>query len=216
MLDPTQQQLNIIAKALARHMAYCPADIDDLVQEALLSAHQAFQRFRPHKPFAFARTVMQRSILTYYRKHYWHTTHETLATAYPSHIRLDETTTPLNDVEHKITMQQYFDALECGCGGTARLVAENMVAPRDAVICEYIFKEVAYKQQLIRKNHKQPQHKGKRHHTPGVARIRLSQRQLREALGFTRVKWARTVQEIRRFTRGWLALQNKDEKKIGT
>ena len=202
MPKPTQEQLNTIAHSLARRLAYTPADIDDLVQEALWGLHQAYhyQHRKPRKDFAFARTVMHRAIITYYNKRRLQPPLEPLLPGTP--IPLPPRCTEGDRIDNEIVLHQYFDALECGCGRTARLIAENLIAPSDPVICEYIIKEVAQKQRLA---------KNKRHRTQVRAfkHIRLSQRQIREALGFTRSQFTTTLQEVRKFTRGWLAISGR-------
>ena len=192
MPNPTTDQLDVIANALARAHAYCPADVDDLKQEALWGYCQALKRTpHPHSPFAFARTIMQRAMITYYHKHRWHADHETLSAATPAADN--------DSVDNRLVLGQYLEALESGCGHTARRIAENLITPTDPDVCRFIIAEMTTTQQQLKRT---PQGYAFKE----VKQIRISKRQLRQALGVTRSQWTRTLKEVRTFTRSWMAL----------
>lgn len=229
MPNPTQDQLNTIAKSLARNAAYCPADYDDLVQEALFGAYLAFRRFKhPRKPFAFARTIMRRAMISYYNRNqpgrYVSLEHHPLEyqTLYhasplrtgdyeiphvgwitPARQRAQMTSLPFDPAEHELDhelfLEQYFTALQSSLGLRPRRMAENLIAPNDPAVCTYVIEAAARKE---RANKTRTAH----HQLRGVKHIRISQQQIREAMGFTRSEWSHNLREIRAFTRSWLTL----------
>ncbi len=195
--SPTEQELNRLAVSLAHRIAHQEADVDDLVQEGLLSLHRMLRKHpRPNKPFAFARTLMQRSMLIYYSGgwRYSGARHrEDLSfTAAPP----DRTThDPRRRWDNDLDLDAYLTALETTHGALARLVADNLLAPQDEDYCQLLHETAQHKTRLKKK--------GK--NTRGANHIRPSHCQLRKALHLTRTEWHRTLHAIRQFTATYLA-----------
>ena len=184
---PTSQELGILARALAIRMAHNPTDVDDLSQEALLWCHNTFRRTpKPTKPFALARTVMQRAMITYYHKPcHRKAQHEEPLSAHTEHMLVPT----YNASDDKLYFEQYFGALESMLGPMARRVAEDLLAPSSEEFCEFIIKET--KQKNLRKT-------------------RITSQQLRRALGIKRSEWATIMRGIKGFTRTWLSIMGDE------
>ncbi len=198
MLKPTTSQLNVLATSLARKYAQATHEQDDLVQEGLWAYTKAVRRTRhPNKPFAFARTVMQRAMISYY-----HTVSQRIpdteqlypntAVIYTTHTTIDE----------RLWLEQYLEALESQHGSRIRTVAANLVDPTDKRVRSYILKEVRAKQRAQRRGVA----------VRGIHQIRLSQRQVREALGYTTTEWRVVMNILQTFTTQWLHLVGEDER----
>lgn len=238
MPNPTQDQLNTLAKSLARTMSYCPADYEDLVQEALFGACLAFRRFKhPRRPFAFARTIMRRAMISYYNRNQpgryvslehhpleyqtlYHATplrvldYETPYVGFvtPARQRAQMASLPFDpsehELDHDLLLEQYFTALQSSLGLLPRRIAENLIAPNDPAVCAFAIEASARKE---RANKSRTAH----HQLRGVKHIRISQQQIREAMGFTRSEWSHNLRDIRAFTRSWLILTHSQRNHNG-
>ncbi len=182
---PTMQQTQVLARALAKRMAHQPADVDDLIQEALWVWHRRAQRKPfPTKPFALARTVMQRAMQTYYGGRWCRSGarhQEDLPFECAPQVSVVQE--PGQGWEEKITLDAYFAALEKECGTVARLVAENLIMPRDLFYCRAL-DDVVF--------------------TRGKRKLRPSQQALRQVLHIPRTDWNALLKRIRAFTALWL------------
>ncbi len=182
---PTSKELSNLAYALARRIAHQEVDIDDLMQEGLLSHHRMLQKVPyPDKPFAFARTLMQRCMLIYYsggRRFRGARHREDLSwTAAP----VEKTTIdPQRWWDNTLDLGSFLSALEAAEGKLAREVAENLLTPQHEQYCRLIMTAAKVKN----------------------TRVRPSHYQLRTALELKRHQWHDTLLTIRRFTANYLA-----------
>lgn len=195
--DPTAKELSNLACSLARRIAHQDADIDDLMQEGLISLHRMLQKVpHPDNPFAFARTLMQRCMLIYYSGGWRfsgarHREDLSWAAAPMEKTTID----PQRRWDNNLDLGAYLNALEGAEGALARQVAENLLMPQDEYYCSLLF-------DTAKKKAKARELKGQ---TAGVNRIRPSHYQLRMAFNLNRSKWHRTLHTIRRFTANYLA-----------
>lgn len=118
-------QFTDLAQTLARKEAWQPADADDLVQEGLIALDRALRKTTPEKPYAFARTVMQRamqkSLAAYHRgppPGFWVELGD----------MLDPVTVENGEQEGLIDFASYFASLERVYGTEARTIAESLLA----------------------------------------------------------------------------------------
>jgi hypothetical protein len=189
-----EEQINL-AKALATRMAYDPADVDDLSQEALLKYIRS-NRAHAHKPFPFARTVMQRAIVSYYRSQKLRPPHLSMSALSTEQLRQVSHSNVFAAIEDKALLEQYLLAVESGMGPLARRAAENLINPKDPNYCKRIIKKTHRKK--IRRT------------------VNGSPLQLRRALGLkNRTQWAKLIRELREFTHLWLTLPNTAEDREG-
>ncbi len=180
---PSHDELRVLAASLARNLARQPADIDDLMQEGLWSAYRCLARTKdPKKPFALARTVMQRAMITYYAGG-WRRS----GARYREHIPLpagaDGSHNPVDGWNGALDLRQYLHELEQEFGITARQMAENLITPRHPVYCQLLHDKARRTNRTIRPSNKQ----------------------LRQSLKLTRKQWKNTLRVVRVFTRTWLA-----------
>lgn len=198
----TEQQK--LARSLATRIAHTEADIDDLMQEGLWSLHRMLKRIpKPTKPFAFARTVMQRSMYTYYSGK-WRGTgarYDIRPTTCLEDYHHRCTTDPRSQLDDRLELEHFFQSLEAICGPLHRHIAENLISPCDPTYCRALIKSATQRSRAKRKGLV-----GK-----GVTHIRISRQQLRNTLGLTGTTWREVMMEIRTFTTHWLAIQNNEE-----
>ncbi|KKL45090.1 hypothetical protein LCGC14_2359130, partial [marine sediment metagenome] len=153
--SPTHKELSIIATSLAHQMvrnSVATIDTEDLIQEGLSWAHKGFQQTpSPRKPYAFARTIMQWGMRSYYNKHDTKTRYgvteeslvETSAFHAACHVNIE------TELEERLVLEQYYSALECTHGHMARRIAENLVTPSDKDLCVYVIEESARLEQCV-------------------------------------------------------------------
>lgn len=182
---PTVEQTKVLASALARKLAHQPADVDDLVQEGLLSWHYRVKRKpAPRKPFALARTVMQRAMFTYYRGRWCRS-----GARYREDVGLDFAPTekvtqePGQQWDDAINLNMYLTSLEVNLGTRARFVAENMIMPRDLFYCRALDTTATRER--------------RKHLTP-------TKQELCHVAGLDRKQWVVLLEQIREFTALWL------------
>lgn len=99
---------------------------------------------------------------------------------------------PGTDQTAFLELDDYFRALERAHGPLARRVAENLVAPRERVVCETILRDAAMRQHLGRRGGGRDQP------------IRITSRHVRQAFGLSPRQWRYVVHDIRSFTTRWL------------
>ena len=182
---PTYHNLYKLAYSLAIRIAHQPADIDDLVQEAIWSAHRRLNKKpQPRKPYSLARTVMLRSMYTYYAggwrlsgaKHREDLPFPTIPTDKTIHD-------PRHSWDSKADLDAFLTALETQHGTLARRVTENLLIPSDPAYCQLLH-ETAWNRY--------------------AKRLRPSYKQLRLALNLSRTEWRQTLRAVRHFTANYL------------
>lgn len=191
--SPTPQQLNVLAHSLARRITQQPADVDDLVQEALFSYHRSSVH---KKSFALARTLLQRCMWIYWSGGWRysgarHREDFPLTAAPPDKMLQD----PQGAWNNALDLDAYLNALEVMEGMLARRVAENLLQPQDERYCKLLRITARRKARL--------KQRGSKH-------IRPSHVQLRTAFKLTRTEWHRTLHRIRQFTADYLAERMSD------
>lgn len=143
---PPLEEAQRLAYYVARSLARREADIDDLVQIGLIAYHQDFDRHtNVRKPWALAKTILRRAMILYYSGYRadikkWHEVQSSNAW---------KRDTPLDDLENsegeeqqnifdELELESYYAALEKECGCTARVFAENLIAPTNPCIAGYL------------------------------------------------------------------------------
>ncbi len=198
MSQPTVFQLNVLATSLARKYARVLHEQDDFIQEGLWAYTKATKRTtvkrqKINNPFAFARTVMQRAMISYHQHTVHHPDTEQL---YP------DTATTHTTIDERLWLEQYLNALESQYGTRLRRVAVNLIEPTDKIVCAYILKESRAKQRAQRQGAS----------VRGVQQIRLSRRQVQEAFGYTTQEWRVVINILQTFTTQWLRLVGEGER----
>lgn len=193
---PTDQEVTNLARSLARRVTHTEVDVDDLMQEALWSLHKRLKKTpHPDNFWAFAKTVMLRSMQTYYSGG-WRPSgarHDSTPT-----MSLDYVTTgcdPRQALDEELDLDQFFSTLEATCGPMARHVAENLISPTNYAYCYRLIEQSRCKAQARRNGAA----------VRGVQHIRVSHKQLRAALGLDRKQWKIVLREVRTFTTKWLS-----------
>jgi len=181
------RELDVLATSLARRYARNPDDVEDLKQEGLWAWVQAMRRGHiPQQPHAFARTVMQRRMLLYYKRL------ATLPAGDPLPYDLaDEDSNPL---DNRLDLECYFHALEVEHSLQARRVVENLIAATDPQYCRELL-GAQWAKQLAHANHQ---------HVTGLHKVRPSPVSLRRSLGLDPVRWRILLADIQEFTRQWM------------
>jgi hypothetical protein len=199
---PTLKELTKLAHALAFNVARQQADVDDLVQEGLWSARRMLLRIRhPNKPYALCRTIMQRAMITYYAGG-WRGTGVRyrqdfpLTAAPPNRTMLDTQ----DRLDNKIDMEGYFSGLQAEYGLLARIIAENLITPKEPVYIQQLREAAEHKAKVLRRCSGVVQN---------VKRLRPSHKQLRMALDLERPAWQEVLKHIRHYTARWLAQQTE-------
>ena len=137
---------------------------------------------------------MQRAMISY---------HHTVSQRHPETEQLyPNTATTHTTIEERLWLEQYLSALESQYGTRVRTVAENLVDPTDKIVCAYIIKESQTKQRAQRRGVA----------VRGVRQIRLSRRQVQEALGYTTKEWRTIMTTIRTFTLQWMRLVGEGDR----
>lgn len=211
-----------LAQALAQKEAHRPDDVDDLIQVGLFAYHKDSQRRTTvYKPFAHARTVLQRAMRGYYwQQREWQGRGEPNKSVGIDQVGL------AHSIEHMacrrpmlvvgldgrldsgeqaelLEFDDYFNALERTCGCTARLMVENLLMP-SGECCGRILAEVRRKQES-QKSFANRRRASRRHQPRGVKKeVRISHRLVRDALGLSPTEWVRNMERIREFTRTWV------------
>ena len=215
-----------LARTLAQKEAHRPEDIDDLQQVALFAYHKAerrclAERIPVEKPWAFARTTLQRAMRGYYyQQREWQQRgepnkaigidqvglsreREYMAERNPMLIVGLDGNLDTGEQAELFELDDYFTALERTCGHTARLMVENLLAPTGEC-CARILDEVRGKVDQQKRFKRRPA-RTRRHQPRGVKKeIRISQRIVRDALGISPTEWCRNMERIRDFTQRWL------------
>lgn len=214
------------AQRLARRHARCADEADDLVQVALFEYHRTLQRYHRqrklvHNPRTFAIVTLERAM--------WAYPHDVRRAHERDHfLRLDDVRShadqsnevaqsvrqlPFADLrgarsaggeqEDLFVLREYFRALEQEEGIVARVLAENLVAPRGEC-ARRILQEAARKRA---RQKRQP--RGSAGRVRGVQHtIRLSQEVIRRGLGLTPPQWHSTLARVRCFTVQWMRSHN--------
>lgn len=190
-----------LAHSIARREAHREDDVDDLVQVGLFALHRALKKEPSvQNAPAFAGTIFVRAM----RGYYWRT-REWQGRGQPDqHVELDVLSMPFDGpvapVSPDFFLSDYLTALEAVLGIQARLMVENLMDP-SGDCARNILAEVHAKQSV---------RKGRTgaHLPRGVTkRIRLTPRMVRDALAIAPTAWTARMQEIRDFTKLWLALE---------
>jgi hypothetical protein len=175
-------------------MAHQPndADVDDLVQVGLVAYHGALQKnLRAERPYALARTVLQREMIRYIavKSRHGYTGDSTLTPHIIAHWSDNNT-----DQADLFTMTEYFQFIERECGATARAVAEQLVSPSGR--CAQHIVQMAQRKRLREKDSRGT-----------VSTIRISQHVVRTGMQLDLTQWNIVLNHVRTATRQWLALQ---------
>lgn len=207
-----------LARTLARKEAHTPDDIDDLVQVGLFAYHKAEHRYREcgflvQQPWALVRTTLQRAMRGYYwQQREWQQRGELnkavgleLAECGGSFgvAGLDGQRADTGQQVELLELEDYFTALERACGTAARRIVENLLSP-SGECSAFILDEVRRKR--VAQSRFRQHHLNMRHQPRGVKKaIRISHRLVRDALRITPAEWVRHMNQIREFTRSWIA-----------
>lgn len=124
---PGLEELEGLARAMAKRRARVAADNDDLIQEGLMAVHAAaLQGTTAEHPWRLAKTIMQRAMARFYKRQRCRAPEgEPIAGLAPIPARLG------SEHQDRILGLEYFDALEKKCGSTARRAIENLYEVRD-------------------------------------------------------------------------------------
>lgn len=197
-----------LARKIARRIAWTPSDEEDLVQEGILALHKALQKTpTPEEPAGFASVVLSRAMREYYPKR------KGDGSLPPSFDLLFDSPS-LNDPDISLSglsasagaidplddldIAEYLADLESRCGRQARWAAQNLIAPGEQ-FGGWLLIELAEKQKQMAAD---PSIRRR-----GTETIRISHRQIQEALGLSVPRWTKLLEEIRKFTREWLREQ---------
>lgn len=197
IVELPQADLSRLAHSLARGFTHNDADIDDLVQEALWSFERRLRAMRtpPNNPWAFAKTSMSRIMMCYINGDTRHTGARHNPRPMVDIDYAGVQTDPWDQLIAELDLERYLNQLEVNCGPTARRVAENLLEPCDPCYCEA----------LMASNQKKMRQKRRGQSVRGVHKIRVSHKELRQALGLERKQWHEVLQQVRTFTTGWLS-----------
>lgn len=192
---PELEDVRPLASVLAARLASGRAhELDDLVQVGLIAYHRDAARlqwrFTGGRPWALARTILQRAMW----KHLSRQRRDPVTQAV-AHIGADQAASPVDALAAPAPddagLHDYYDAVERTLGPLARTIAENLVAPR-GTCADRIW---AIEQRKRRR---------RKHYDPHGPRFRLSQELVRQALGIGPREWVRQLAAVRRVTVTWL------------
>jgi len=193
-LPPPVEEFLPLARRMAEELAWNPSDQDDLIQEGLLQLHVALSRVaKVEKPLRFARKVLLRSMMALWRPGkspdlFFSVPVPPLTPTVPSPTPLDS-----------LWFGEYLEGLESALGEEYREIAEELLFPGEW-FGGFVLEEVEKK---CRQREEDPSRQLR-----GVEKIRISQRQLQEALGLSIPLWQETVEQIRSWTFEWLKGQD--------
>lgn len=144
---PSLEDVTPLARGLACKLAHREADIDDLIQTALFAYHRDVPRHqhRVRDPWALAKTILERAMIAYYYYSYPSKGRFYLLNSqeYKRYEPIDDHPVSCNATEDnlfdQLDLEDYFVKLEQQCGKTARVLAENLITPKDPCITAYIF-----------------------------------------------------------------------------
>lgn len=196
--DPHIPDFTPLAQTLALRISPWPDEREDLVQAALWALVEAWRRAdRIDTPYGFAKRVMRCEMLDQ-RVRGLRQEKRTVPLTPPAPHAKALTPVPVvhSNPDADLLLQQYLQALEGGCGTTARLIAETLLTP-GPTFGEYVLAEVRRKSQRA----------GGRPARGIKVRVRWSQRTVRQALHLRPRQWEKEMAAIRQFTRQWLARQ---------
>jgi len=200
-------QFTPLAHHLARRFAEVPGEHEDLAQEGLWALAQAWTRTpSPDHPLGFARAVMMRAMLRYYDREHRRQPPLAFSLDCPEPSLLDLLpSTPGSSIWHGLELRDYFDAVDRALGPTVRWIAENLVHPGED-FGAFLQSEMDHKWEVRNRRRRRgvPQQKCPK---GMIHSARQSNRQLRQALGWSIDRWSRTLASLRDFTRQWLQLQ---------
>lgn len=188
---PTVEDFLPLASSLARHHAWLPSEEKDLAQEGLISLYLALQKTPAVRdPRGFAITVMSRAMREATDGLGRRALHQKGMLPI-----IEECLTTSPDPDDELFLSEYFARVEDCCGSEGRRLAENLVSPTED-FGDYIITEVEEKQKLLEVDPSL----GLR----GTVKVRVSHRQLREALGLSSSRWHELLGAVREVTLSFL------------